>query len=206
MSSVLGKRDVLVTTRKEFLVIQKQIDQKIKEATALGATETAADLTAFKRELLELTNNPSAFAGRDMIAEAMEIHPDVARFTEKFTGGRSKIGPEAFKQIAGIMSEKLRERAPVTDNFIDFYKRLAQDYARSTKKVRIPWVTFDGKTLYQDYRPKLQSEIRFYDPESRRYIRNIYQMDAEDGKLLGKNVGDVRLGFGVNGGMYAVTK
>ena len=139
--------------------------------------------------------------GAAMLSEAEEIHPDVADLVRKYTNTRGPtIGPEEFKQIANIMSEKLTERAPVANTYIEFWKRVAQQYTVSTGKVDIPWVTFDNKVLMQKYRPKIQQEIRFYDPESKRYVRNIYQMSAEDGKLLGKgSIGDVRLGFGVNG-------
>lgn len=201
LSKVLRKKDILVTTRAEYLQIAKQIDQKIKEADMLGTEDVKADLLALKKELFEMINDPDKAIGSAILAEAEEIHPDVADLVRKYTNNRgAAVGPDHFKRIAALMSEKLAERAPVTQVYIDFFKRVAQDYARTTKKVRIPWVTYDGKTLYQDYRPKIQQEIRFYDPESRRYIRNIYQMSAEDGKLLGKGqVGDVRLGFGVNG-------
>jgi SPP1 gp7 family putative phage head morphogenesis protein len=201
LSKVLRKQDVLVTTRAEYLALTKQIDVKIKEAKSLGATDTQADLLALKKEVLEIANNPDKAVSDALLAEAADFHPDLSDFIYKYSNRRGpQVGPDHFKRIAAIMSEKLSERAPVTDNYIDFWKRVGQDYARSTKKVRIPWVTFDGKLLYQDYRPKIQQEIRFYDPQSKRYIRNIYQMNAEDGKLLGKGqVGDVRLGLGVNG-------
>jgi SPP1 gp7 family putative phage head morphogenesis protein len=201
LSKVLRKQDVLVTTRAEYLALTKQIDVKIKEAKALGAVDTQADLLALKKEVLEIANTPDKAVSDSLLAEAAEIHPDLADFVYKYSNRRGpQVGPDHFKRIAAIMSEKLAERAPVTDTYIDVWKRIGQDYARSTGKVRIPWVTFDGKKLYQDYRPKIQQEIRFYDPQSKRYIRNIYQMSAEDGKLLGKGqVGDVRLGLGVNG-------
>jgi SPP1 gp7 family putative phage head morphogenesis protein len=201
LAKVLRGKDILVTTRSEYLALTKQIDLKIKEAKALGATDTQADLLALKKELLEITNNPDKSVSAALLAEAAEIHPDLSDFVYKYSNRRGpQVGPDHFKQIAAIMSEKLTERAPVTGTYIDFWKRVGQDYARATKKVRIPWVTFDGKKLYQDYRPKIQQEIRFYDPQSKRYVRNIYQMSAEDGKLLGKGqVGDVRLGLGVNG-------
>lgn len=201
LAKVLRKRDIVVTTRAEFLAISKQIDVKIKEAEYLGALETKADLLAIKKELAELVDSGDSAAASAMLAEAEEIHPAVADLVRKYTDNRgAALGPAHFKAIARLMTEKLAERAPVTQTYIDFWKRIGQDYARTTKKVRIPWVTFDGKTLFQDYRPKIQQEIRFFDPASKRYIRNIYQMDAEDGKLLGKgNIGDVRLGLGVNG-------
>lgn len=202
LAKVLRKKDIVVTTRAEFLSISKLIDAKIKEAETIGAFETKAELQALKRELLELIDSGDVASANAMLIEAEEIHPAVAELVAKYASNRggTYLGPQHFKQIAGLMSEKLAERAPVTQTYIDFWKRLAADYARTTKKVRIPWVTFDNKKLYQDYRPKIQQEIRFWDPEARRYVRNIYQMDAEDGKLIGKAlVGDVRLGFGVNG-------
>lgn len=198
LAKVLRKKDIVVTTRAEFLSVSKQIDAKIKEADALGAIDVKADLQALKRELQEMINDPNKALADDILLEAEEIHPDVGDLVRKYISGRNaRVGPVHFKEIANLMSEKLAERAPVTQVYIDYFKRLAQDYARTTKKVRIPWVTYDGKVFWQDYRPKLQQEIRFYDPESSRYVRNIYQMSAEDGKLIGKGqIGDTRLGFG----------
>jgi SPP1 gp7 family putative phage head morphogenesis protein len=201
LSKVLRKQDVTVTTRAEFLSFKKIVDAKVKEAEALGAFDTADSLKTFRRELTEMVEKHDYDIGATMLLEAEEIHPDVADLVRKYTNSRgSRVGPKEFTTIAKLMSEKLAERAPVTETYITFWKRVAQDYARVTKKVDIPWVTFDNKTLMQKYRPKIQQEIRFFDPGSKRYIRNIYQMSAEDGKLLGKgSVGDVRLGFGVNG-------
>ena len=60
--------------------------------------------------------------------------------------------------------------------------------------------TFDGKRFKQIYRPKVQSEIRFYDPHTKRYVKNIYQKVNKSGKIQGAfQIGDVRLGYGVNG-------
>jgi hypothetical protein len=201
LAKVLRKKDILVTTRSEFLATSKLIEAKIKEAEALGALESKASLQALKRELNEVINSQDSSLATSILLEAEDIHPDVGELVRKYASSRgSNVGPDHFKTIAGLMSEKLAERAPVTQTYIDFFKRIAADYSRTTKKVRIPWVTYDNKVLWQDYRPKIQQEIRFYDPESKRYVRNIYQMSAEDGKLLGKaQVGDTRLGFGVNG-------
>jgi len=201
LAKVLRKQDVTLTTRAEFLGFRKIVDQKIKDAENIGAFETADSLKQFRRELTDMVEKHDINIGAAMLSEAEEIHPDVADLVRKYTNTRGPtIGPEEFKQIANIMSEKLTERAPVANTYIEFWKRVAQEYTLTTGKVDIPWVTFDNKVLMQRYRPKIQQEIRFYDPESKRYIRNIYQMSAEDGKLLGKgSIGDVRLGFGVNG-------
>jgi len=201
LAKVLRKQDVTLTTRAEFLGFRKIVDQKIKDAENLGALDTADSLKQFRRELTDMVEKHDSNIGAAMLSEAEEIHPDVADLVRKYTNTRGPtIGPEEFTQIANIMSEKLTERAPVANTYIDFWKRVAQDYTVTTGKVDIPWVTFDNKTLMQKYRPKVQQEIRFYDPKSKRYVRNVYQMSAEDGKLLGKgSIGDVRLGFGVNG-------
>lgn len=201
LSKVLRKKEFVVTTRAEFLAVRKLVDREIKNAEQFGAVETANDLRSFRSELEELVVNQNKVASNDMIFSAEEIHPDVARFVANFTDTRApRIAPDNFRTIARIMSEKMAERAPVTQTYIEFWKRVATQYARTVKKVDIPWVTFDNKTLVQTYRPKVQSEIRFFDPESKRYIRNIYQMTSEDSRLVGKgSVGDVRLGFAVNG-------
>ena len=98
------------------------------------------------------------------------------------------------------MSKNLAERAPVTDNFINYWKDVARVYVNETQKVDIPWVTFDGKIMTQRYRPKIQERIEFRDPVTNRRIANIYESAAEDGKLLGKgSLNDARIGLGVNG-------
>jgi SPP1 gp7 family putative phage head morphogenesis protein len=200
LSKILKKRDVLVTSNKDFLTIRKLVDNKIKEAKALGADDVVADLESLKLELKEMINSPD-FDGSDLLVQAAELHPDLEDFVTKYTDRRGpQIGPQQFKEIAAIMSEKLSERSPQATQFIKFWKLVGDDFAKTTKKVDIPWVTFDGKKLMQRYRPKLQYEARFFDPVSKRYVRNIYQMSAPEGALLGKaSIGDVRLGLGVNG-------
>ena len=91
----------------------------------------------------------------------------------------------------------MTDYVPAAEDYIDWLKRLGQTHARETKKTRLPWITYDGKLFWQDYRPKVQTEIRFYDPKSRRYVRNVYQMDATEAKVLGKaDIGDARRGYG----------
>ena len=98
------------------------------------------------------------------------------------------------------MSEYMAEEAPVTEEYIVFWKKAAQRFAEKTQKVDVPWVTFDGKELVQRYRPKVQHEIRFRDPNTGFFVRNIYQEASDKEDLLGKgSIGDVRLGMGVNG-------
>lgn len=201
LANVLRKKDFTVTTRAEFLSISKAVKQKIKDAEAIGALNVADELKGTLKELEELIKNPTKIADDSLLMAAEGIHPDVAEFVDKYTNNRNpRVGPENFKLVAKILSEKLAERAPVTQTYIDFWKKVATSYAKDTKKVDIPWVTFDNKKLTQKYRPKIQDEVRFYDPESKRYVRNIYQMSSPDGKLKGKaSIGDVRLGFAVNG-------
>jgi SPP1 gp7 family putative phage head morphogenesis protein len=200
LASVLRKKEFVVTTRAEFLATRKILDQKIKEADSLGLEDLSDHLKGVRAELAELISSDRApdFA---LLASAEEIHPQVYDFVQKFTNTRSpRVAPDHFKVVARILSEKLAERAPVTQTYIDFWKRVATDFARETRKVDIPWVTFDNKKFVQKYRPKVQFEVRFYDPASRRYVRNIYQGSAENGRLLGKgSIGDVRLGLAVNG-------
>lgn len=201
LANVLNKKGFTVATRSDFLSVRKKIDLRIKEAEALGALDTVNELKGIRKELEELIGSQTKVADSSLMLAAQEIDSEVANFVSKYTDTRSpRIGPENFKVVARILSEKLAERAPVTQVYIDFWKRVATDYAKTTGKVDIPWVTFDRKTFVQKYRPKVQYEVRFYDPESRRYVRNIYQMTSPNGKLLGKgSVGDVRLGLAVNG-------
>jgi DNA-directed RNA polymerase len=135
------------------------------------------------------------------LKQAYDIHPDTAEFVETLTNARAKIvSPKDFSEINRIMSKNLAERAPVTDEFITYWKRVAKIYVNETQKVDIPWVTFDGKIMTQRYRPKIQERIEFTDPVTGRKIANIYEDSAENGKLLGKSsVNDASIGLGVNG-------
>lgn len=98
------------------------------------------------------------------------------------------------------MSKHLAERAPITGKFVQFWKLAAKSFINETQMVDIPWVTFDGKVLYQRYRPKIQTAIDFIDPVTGRRVRNIYQDSATEGTLIGKSsLVRASIGFGVNG-------
>jgi len=43
------------------------------------------------------------------------------------------------------MSKNLAQRAPVTDNFINYWKQVATAYVQDTKKVDIPWLLLTVK-------------------------------------------------------------
>jgi hypothetical protein len=98
------------------------------------------------------------------------------------------------------MSEKLSEIAPITENFVEFWKDAARIYITDTQKVDIPWVTVDGKLLYQRYRPKVQQRIEFIDPVTGRRVSNVFEDTVTDGTFLGKaSIIEARSGLGVNG-------
>lgn len=201
-----GLREVLED--KDFLVISKEtlnpnlriVDGKIKVAERLGASTVIEELKAFKKELID-TINKSEPVGRTLLKQAQDIHPDVGDFVNKLTNTRRGIiGPKDFSEISRIMSKNMSARAPVTDKFINYWKEVSVRFINETKKVDIPWITFDGKMMKQRYRPKLQERIEFRDPVTNRRVANIYETSAENGKLLGKgSVNDARIGLGVNG-------
>src|SRR5210317_611630 len=199
-AKVLEEKGFITITKEELNSQLRIIDGKIKVANRLGATATEAELVSFRKELVELVNK-SQPAGRTLLKDAQDIHPDVADFVFKMSSSRKGIiGRKDFSEISRIMSKNMSARAPVTDNFINFWKKAAVTYVNETQKVDIPWVTFDGKIMTQRYRPKPQERIDFTDPVSGRRISNIYESSAEDGKLLGKNsVNRASIGLGVNG-------
>lgn len=202
LSKVLKKKSIPFATRAEQRGVTKLLDTKIKEAEQLGAIDTAAELRAMKSEVLELAARNPSVDGAALLAEAESFHPQVADFVRKYTDNYNGtvVPPQAFVEITKILSEKMTQFAPVGDRYIDYWKRVGAAYARETGKTRIPWVTFDKKTLWQDYRPKVQTELRFFDPASKRYIRNIYQQETPEGKVYGKaDIGDTRRGLAVNG-------
>jgi SPP1 gp7 family putative phage head morphogenesis protein len=199
-SKVLDDLGYVTITKENLSSNLRIIDGKIKVADRLGATTVSEELTAFRKELIELINNNEP-VGRTLLKQAQDIHPDVGDFVNKLTNARRGIvGPKEFSEVSRIMSKNLAERAPVTDNFINYWKEVARVYVNETQKVDIPWVTFDGKIMTQRYRPKIQERIEFRDPVTNRRIANIYESAAEDGKLLGKgSLNDARIGLGVNG-------
>lgn len=199
-ASVLEKKGYLVVTRDELNPVLKQIDKSIKDAEYIGADTVAANLKQTKKEIIEVIDGEIPL-GNDLIKAASDVHPDVAEFVSKLTNVRSGlIGPKEFKQVSEIMSKHLADRAPVTGKFVQFWKVAAKSFINETEKVDVPWVTFDGKVLYQRYRPKVQTAINFIDPETGRRVKNIYQDSVTDGNLKGKSsLIRASIGLGVNG-------
>ena len=200
MAKVLDKKGYTAITKEKLGEQLRVIDSKIKVADRLGATATVDELKSFRSELVELVNKNTP-VGRELLKQAADIHPDTADFVNKITNSRlGLVGPKDFAEISRIMSKNLALRAPVTDNFITFWKRVAKTFVTDTQSVDIPWVTFDGKIMRQRYRPKIQERIEFTDPVTGRKVANIYEARAEDGKLLGKSsLQDASIGLGVNG-------
>lgn len=199
-ASVLETKGYTVVTREELRGVTNIIDGKIKDAERLGADNVIFGLKQLKRELNEVVEGETP-VGQELLAHARDSHPDVEAFVDKLMNARKGlIGPQDFKAVSEIMSRKLAERAPVTQKFVQFWKEAAKAYVDETQKVDVPWVTFDGKTLYQRYRPKIQTSIEFYDKEGGRMVRNIYEDRAEDASLLGKaSLMRAGIGMGVNG-------
>ena len=200
LANVLGKRDIAFVTRKQQLAMQKRANQIIRDAERIGAEEVVEQTRNFLDEVNQLIRNRQR-PTPELLVEASEIHPDLFDFVERLTAARGDpVGPDVFKTIATIMSEKLSERAPTAQEYINFWKRVGARYANETQKVDIPWVDFAGRTMVQRYRPKVTEEIRFKDPVTGRFVRNIYQTVSDKDSLLSKAyVGNVRLGLGVNG-------
>ena len=199
-AGILESKGYTVITREELRGINNQIDRLIKDADRLGADNTVYGLKQLKRELIEVLDNEVP-VGKELLAAARDVHPDVEAFVDKLASTRvGLIGPEEFKKVSEIMSRKLAERAPITQKFVQFWKDAAKAFVDETQKVDIPWVTFDNKVLYQRYRPKIQSSIEFRDPVTGRMVRNIYEAKAEDATLLGKaSLNRAGIGMGVNG-------
>lgn len=200
MVKVLQSKGFVTVTKDELKDQLRIVDGKIKLADRIGADATVAELRGFREELIEMVNNQQS-TGMKLLKEAEEIHPDTAEFVKKLMDRRrGLVGPKDFERVSEIMAKNLNDRAPVTGKFIQFWKKVAKAYVTDAQSVDIPWVTFDGKIMTQRYRPKLQQRIDFVDPVSGRKIANIYQAEADDGKLLGKgSVADASIGLGVNG-------
>jgi len=90
--------------------------------------------------------------------------------------------------------------APITNEFISFWKDVARSYIRNTGSTQIPWVTFDGKIMYQNYRTSVEHRIDYIDKLTGRKISNIVQVAPETDALLGAaSEIHARSGLGVNG-------
>lgn len=198
LADVLEKKGFQVVTREELRDFNQLVDRKIKDSELIGAENVIFELKQLKREINESLEGQSSL-GAEIMRQARDIHPDAEVFVDKLTNSRL-VGPRVFSQVATIMSKYLAQRAPVTENFIVFWKEVGETFVKETSKVDIPWVTFDDKRLYQRYRPKIQTSIEFYDKQAKRFVRNIYEDRAEDSRLLGKSsIASARIGLGVNG-------
>ena len=214
LSNKLGKsllaRDYIVVTRRKDsntpkgafsqLELNKQIDEAIKQAEFTGADDAVLNLQHVKKEINDAIDNDAPIGSKTRLF-AKEIHPDVENFVNKVSGANAGIvGPNEFKTISTVMSEHLARRAPITEEFMRFWKDTAETYMTATKSTDIPWVTFDGETMWQRYRPTLEERIEFTDPNTGRKVKNIYRGVAEDAQLKGRaSIIDARTGLGVNG-------
>ena len=197
---VLDDKGFLTITKDNLNANLRIIDGKIKLAKRENAVSVVSELEGFRSELVSLINKGQP-VGRKLLKDAQDIHPDVADFVREMSNARRGIvTPKDFSEISRIMSKNMSARAPVTDNFINYWKKVATTYVNETQKTDIPWVTFDGKVMMQRYRFKEQERIEFRDPVTGRKVANIYEDASTDGKLLGKaSLNDARIGLGVNG-------
>ena len=200
LAKVLAAKDYTVITASELREFNKGIDVAIKAAMADDAASVASQLRILKKEINYSINN-NAPIGNKLLAHARDIHPDSELFVQKLTNVKGAIvGPTQFKEVARIMSKHLKDIAPVTENYVSFWKEVADIYIIESKRVDIPWVTVDGKVLYQRYRPTVQERIEFLDPVTGRRVMNIYEDSITDGSFLGRSsIINARSGLGVNG-------
>ena len=199
LADVLQKRDILVFTRADYLRETKVVDRAIDNARRNGLDLTEASLIQLREEMEEMMKG-STTAARAALELAEEHSPDSARFVEQFLAPRNGlVSPEDFKEIASIMLDHLESRAPGMDDYINFFKQAAVKYIQETGDTTIPFRTFDGKAWELHYRPKVEHEVRFWDPAAKRYVKNIVKGEVRDGKLLGKmSISKARTGFGVS--------
>jgi len=200
LAKILTKKDYVVISGAELREFNRSIDSAIKKADGDKATQVSASLKELKREANYAINN-NAPIGNKLLAMAQDMHPDSAVFVSKLTNVKGGlIGPNQFKKVAEIMSGHLKDIAPVTEKFVSFWKDVAKVYITESKEVDIPWVTMDGKLLFQRYRPVVQERIEFTDPVTGRKVSNIYEDTITDSKFIGKqSIIGARSGLGVNG-------
>ena len=201
ISKILAKRDIDVITRPQQLTLLREVDDAIRTAERFDTPETVAALQKFRRELNSfLTSGSDVSRGRALLEEARDF-PEIYRFLDDFTAnGKPVLTAQRINDLADLLSEKLVNYSSTPRDYIDLHKRIAERFVRETGKVDIPWLSFDNKVFLQNYRPKVDYEVRFRDPVTGNFVRNIYSRTADSGSLQGQaGVGDVRLGWAVNG-------
>lgn len=200
LAKALAKQDFTVISSTELRTFNKSLDDAIKKADADGLIATSLAIKELKKEINYSINNNTPVGNR-LLAMAQDLHPDSEDFVRKLTNVKGGlIGPAQFRQVAEVMSKHLKDIAPVTEKFVSFWKEVAQVYITESKSVDIPWVTMDGKILFQRYRPVVQERIEFKDPVTGRRISNIYEDTITDSKFVGnQSIIGARSGLGVNG-------
>jgi hypothetical protein len=200
LAKVLAKKNYTVISSSDLRSFNRELDSSIKKAVSDDALQVAASLRELKKEVNYVINN-NAPVGNQLISAAQDVHPDAQEFIRKLTNARGGIiGPQQFREVAEIMSGHLKDIAPVTEKFVSFWKDVASLYITESKEVDIPWVTMDGKVLFQRYRPTVQERIEFIDPVTGRKVSNIYEDTITDSKFKGKqSIIGARSGLGVNG-------
>ena len=200
LAKALAKKGYTVVSASELRTFNKQLDLQVAKADADGLTSVSLSLKELKGEINYAINN-NAPIGNRLIAMAQDMHPDSELFVRKLTNVKGGlIGPQQFKETAEIMSGHLKDIAPVTEKFVSFWKEVATTYITESNKVDIPWVTMDGKLLFQRYRPVVQERIEFKDPVTGRKVSNIYEDTVTDSKFVGhQSIIGARSGLGVNG-------
>lgn len=200
ISKALAKKGYTVVSAPELRAWNKDIDVSIKRAKADNAQSVVASLEQLKKEINYAINNDAPIGNR-LLAHAKDVHPDSELFVQKLTNVRGGIiGPKQFKEVADIMSGHLEDIAPITSSFVKYWKDVAKTFIEESQQVDIPWVTMDGKVLFQRYRPTVQQRIEFRDPVTGRRISNIYEDSITDSKFIGKqSIIGARSGLGVNG-------
>jgi SPP1 gp7 family putative phage head morphogenesis protein len=199
LQDVLKENDVLVTSRAEELAFIKKVDAAIKESNALGAEAVEDSLKQLKEEFYDAIRGDEQAAKR-AVDIASDYGPDLEYFVTRFMSPRTGVvSPDDFKEISNIMLGHLESRAPGMDDYIQFWKVASVKFINDTKKVAIPLRTFDDKRWVLRFRPVVEHEVRFWDPKSRRYVKNIYKDVVEDDKFKGKmSITDARTGYGVS--------
>lgn len=199
LQSLLGKKGLVVTTRKELNAELRNINRMIKNADDYDMETASKALTQLREELVEAVNGETT-AVRNAVELARDYSPDTARFLERLQATRSGlVSPDDFTQIANIMVDHLESRAPGANSYINWFKQLAVSFIEDSGSVAIPLRTFDKKNWWLRFRPEQEHEVRFFDPKSRRYIRNIVRGQVEDDAFDGKmSIVKARTGYGVS--------
>jgi len=174
LSKVIGKQNgTLVVRAKDRDIVLNEISAQAERYRKFDP-EKFEELQALRNDVKDLFNKGRE-PGVDLIEELYFLEPKTRDLVEKLSGSYiNVVTPDDFTSIAKIMSEELRRQVPILKDFTKYFGRLAKDYAEATGNTVIPWKTFDGKTIEQNFTLTYEERL-VYKTDEGKYVTNFIQ-------------------------------